>query len=222
MFLFFFTVFFTQAKAVEQQELPPLDPRYNGTHGMVLFTHNSNVYAYHLPLYEMPHNVQLLYKIDTKELPLLQLVRDAQLVTIKPELFNLQRLMRGEKMVLNADIYMGHFERDGMLVHQQKPLNFAKQLYVRELTDLDESNNVQKYDVVNIRGTERIYIHQIQQAPSFDHVIHIDIEAGCLSTFRTSSPVPNVNELQYKFINCGTMKPLYFETSDFNAKKSAL
>ena len=184
-------LFCSPVSAFEQEELPPLDPKYKGVHGMVLFAHNSNVYAYHLPLYHMPHDVQLLYKIDTKDLALLQLIRDAQLVTIKPEVFNIQRLMRGEQMVINADIYMGHFERDGMVVYQQRPLNFARQLYVRELNDLVESNNVQQYDVVKIRGTEHIYIHQIQQAPSFDHVLHIDIEAGCLAKFRTSTAVPS-------------------------------
>lgn len=210
---------FVQLTAVAEDkevELPPLDPAYVDIHGMALVTHSSSIYASHMPLYDKPHNVQLIYKIDTKSIPLIQLVRDNDLVTIKPNKFNLQRLMRGEKITINADVYMGHFERDGMLVYENMPITFAKKLYVRDFSDIKESSSRQKYDVINLKKNNRIYIHRIQKAPSYDHLIHIDIEAGCLAQFNTSSPVPKETELQYKFLNCGTMKPLYFESESFS------
>ncbi len=213
---FIFITFSALAKD-ETNELPPLDPGYVGVHGMVLVSHSSSIYASHLPLYHKPHDIQLLYKIDTKSIPLIQLVRDADLVTIKPQPFNLQRLARGEKLTLRADVYLGHFEREGNLVYENMELNFARQLYVREMKDLAESSNQQEYDVVKLTGNNRIYIHKINQAPSYDHLLHVDLEAGCLTKFRTSSPVPKETELQYKFLNCGTMKPLYYETQDFKA-----
>ena len=197
------------------EELPPLDPAYVGVHGMVLMNKASTIFAYHLPLYHKPHDVQLLYKLDVKNVALVHLVRDNDMVTIKPKPFNLQRLMRGEKIALEADIYIGHFERDGMLVYENMTLNFAKQLYMRKLDDISPSSNNQEYDVVSYRKNNKIYIHRIQQAPSFDHLIHIDVNAGCLPKFNTSSAVPKRTELQYKFLNCGTMKPFYFETEDF-------
>ncbi|MDT0602704.1 hypothetical protein [Thalassotalea castellviae] len=203
--------------AEEAAELPPLDPGYVGVHGMVLFTKSSSIYASHLPLYHKPHNVQLIYKLENKDLALLQSVRDGDLVTIKPKPFNLQRLMRGEKMVINADVYSGHFERDGMLVYESIPLTFAKLMYVRDMVDLTDSSNKQEYDVVNINKNNKLYIHRIQKAPSYDHILHIDVEAGCLGRFNTSSAVPKENELLFKFINCGTMTPLYYENQDFSA-----
>lgn len=199
----------------EIAELPPLDPAYEGIHGMVLVSHTSTIYASHLPLYHKPHNVQVIYKLETKSIPLIQLVRDNPLVTIKPEKFNIQRLMRGEKMTINADIYMGHFERDGMLVYENMPLTFAKQMYARDFSDIKPSSNKQEYDVITLKKNYRIYVHRIQEAPSYDHLIHIDLDAGCLTKFTTSSAVPKETELQYKFLNCGTMKPLYYETEDF-------
>ena len=90
--------------------------------------------------------------------------------------------------------------------------------YVRELDDIKESSNQQEYDVVDLKKNYKIYIHKIQRAPSFAHMLHIDLEAGCLTRFRTSSPVPKENELLYKFLNCGTMKPLYYENEDFDNK----
>jgi hypothetical protein len=199
----------------EVKELPPLDPAYMGIHGMALFTQGSSIYASHMPLYKKPHNVQLLYKIDNDNLAVLQMIRDGELITAKPEKFNLQSLMRGEKLTVNVDLYAGHFERDGMLVYENIPLTFDKQVYVRTFDDIKPSSKKQNYDVVSLRKNYKIYIHRIQQAPSFDHIIGIDLEAGCLTKFNTSSPVPKRSELQYKFINCGTMKPLYFETEDF-------
>ena len=212
----FFTMFSSYSVAESApEELPPLDPAYVGVHGMVLMNKASTIFAYHLPLYHKPHDVQLLYKLDVKNVALVHLVRDNDMVTIKPRPFNLQRLMRGEKIALEADIYIGHFERDGMLVYENMTLNFAKQLYVRKLDDISPSSNNQEYDVVSYRKNNKIYIHRIQQAPSFDHLIHIDVNAGCLPKFNTSSAVPKRTELQYKFLNCGTMKPFYFETEDF-------
>lgn len=197
------------------EELPPLDPAYEGIHGMVLLNKSSTIFAYHLPLYHQPHDVQLLYKLDVKNVALVQLVRDNEMVTVKPKPFNLQRLMRNERVAIEADVYLGHFERDGLLVYEGVTLNFAKQLYMRKLDDIQPSSNQQVYDVVAYSKSNRIYIHQIQQAPSYDHLIHIDVNAGCLPKFNTSSPVPIRSELQYKFLNCGSMKPLYYETQDF-------
>ncbi len=199
----------------EVKKLPPLDPAYMGVHGMVLVTQGSSIYASHLPLYNKPHNVQLLYKLDNNDLAVLKTVRDGQLITIKPKPFNLQRLMRGEQMDIQVDLYAGHFERGGMLVYENISLSFDKQMYVRTFDDIKPSSTTQEYDVVSLNQNYKIYIHRIQLAPSFDHLLAIDLEAGCLGRFNTSSPVPKETELQYKFLNCGTMKPLYFETEDF-------
>lgn len=199
----------------EEKPLRPLDPSYMGVHGMVLVSHSSTIYASHLPLYHKPHDVQLIYKLESKDLALLQTVRDGRLTTIKPQPFNLDQLIRGDKLVITADVYAGHFERGGMLVYENMTLNFSKQLYVRKLTDIAESSTQQEYDAISLSKNYKIYVHRIQQAPSYDQLIHIDVEAGCLSRFKTSSAVPTEQETQFKFINCGSMTPLYFETEDF-------
>ena len=155
----FFTMFSSYSVAESApEELPPLDPAYVGVHGMVLMNKASTIFAYHLPLYHKPHDVQLLYKLDVKNVALVHLVRDNDMVTIKPKPFNLQRLMRGEKVALEADIYIGHFERDGMLVYENMTLNFAKQLYMRKLDDISPSSKNQEYDVVSLRQNYKIYI----------------------------------------------------------------
>jgi len=216
------TVLFSSIMAfnaiAEEQAPPPLDPAYEGVHGMVLVSHSSKIYASHLPLYHKPHDYQILYKLDVKDVALVQLVRDMPMVTIKPEKFNLQRLIRGEKMALKADVYEGHFEREGTVVYEGMTLNFDKQLYVRQLKELDEPNRKQVYDVVDVSKDSKIYVHQIQKAPSYDQLLHIDQNSSCLSTIYTRDSVPDEKQTLMRFLNCGTLKPLYFETQDFKAK----
>jgi len=216
LLLVLFTIFsFCCYAKAEVKELPPLDPSFMGAHNMALVSHSSTIYATLMTTYNRPSNVQLLYKIENKDLAFLQTVRDGQLTTIKTKPFNLQRLMRGEKLVVMADLYAGHFDREGMLVYENIPITFSKKLYVRELDDIKESSTLQEYEMVSLNKSYKIYIHKIQQKPSFAHLLHIDLEAGCLMRFRTSSAVPKELELQYKFLNCGTMKPMYFETESF-------
>ncbi len=205
----------SQVSFAEEKQLPPLDPAFMGIHGMVLVTHGSTIFASKLSRYQKPHNVQLIYKLDNKDLAILQTVRDSQFITIKPKPFNLQRLMRGEKVVIQADLYDGHYNRGGMLVYENISLTFDEKLYLRSFDDIKPSSKMQEYDVVSLRKNYKLYIHRIQQAPSFDHLLGVDLVAGCLGRFNTTSPVPKETELQYKFINCGTIKPLYFETEDF-------
>ena len=216
LFATFFIILHSNSFAYgEVNELPPKERSYMGEHKMVLVSQNSTIYASVMTTYVPPSNVQLLYKIENKDLALLQTVRDGRLTTIKTESFNLQTLMQDEKMVIMADVYAGHFARDGMLVYENIPLTFAKMVYYRELDEIEDSSNQQEYDVVDLKKTYKIYIHRVQKAPSFAHLLHVDLEAGCSTRFHTSSAVPKESELLYKFSNCGTMKPLYFETIDF-------
>ena len=216
-----FLLLLTQVSLAEEvKELPPLDPAYMGVHNMALITHGSIIYATNFPTYKKPNNVQLLYKLENKNLAILQTVRNGQLITIKPKPFNLQRLMRGEKMVIQADLYTGHFQRGGMLVYENIDLVFDKKMYVRTFDDIKPSSKKQEYDVVLLKDNYRFYIHKIQEVPSFNHILGVDLTSSCLNFFRTSSPAPKETELQYKFINCGTIKPLYFETEDFQAATS--
>ncbi|MCH2056343.1 MAG: hypothetical protein MK214_06965 [Thalassotalea sp.] len=70
------------------------------------------------------------------------MVRDNPLVTIKPEKFNLQRMIRGQEFVVKTDVYIGHFEREGMLMYEGVPITLAEQLFVRQLTDLQEASRI--------------------------------------------------------------------------------
>lgn len=208
--------FYAKAKQDEAVEPPPLDPAYYAEHPMVLVNKASTIFAYYLSGYEIPHNVQLVYKLSVKDLSLIQLVRDSQLVTIKPTPFNLQRLMRGEKVQLTADVYIGDYRKEGMKVYESRQLNFETLLYVRDLNEIKDSSNKHQYEVVKYNNeTDRLFVHHLQKKPSFAQLLHIDMVASCRNSFFTSSAVPKESELLYKFINCGTITPLYFDNKSY-------
>ncbi|NNG41939.1 hypothetical protein HJP15_03110 [Pseudoalteromonas sp. NEC-BIFX-2020_002] len=211
----FMSTFTTAEEEVVKEELPPMNPAYSAEHAMVLVNHGSRIFAISLPTYKLPHDVQVVYQIDNPDVAFLSLVRDADLITIKPKPFNIQHLMRGEEITITADVYEGHYKRGGNLVYSDRAIVMSKQLYARELTDLAESSQWQEYDMITLKNSERIYIHKITQAPSFNHLIFADLTNACMQKFRTSKRVPKESELTYKFVNCGTLKPLYFDSEDF-------
>ena len=199
----------------EVKEPPPLDPKFMGTHGMVIISNDYTLYASHLPTYNVPHNAQIIYSLDVGNAALIHLVRDADLVTIKPKPFNLEHLIRGNELTITADVYMGHFERGGLLTFSDVSIKLKKQLYLRMLDAPDKSHIRQQYDSVELNGNARILVHQIQTAPSYDHLVLFYENKGCVTNIRTSSAVPNQAELYNKLRFCGPMKPLYYETQDF-------
>ncbi|MEP7703221.1 hypothetical protein [Paraglaciecola sp. 25GB23A] len=199
----------------EPAPLPPVDPKYMGEHPMVLVGNGSYVYASLLSKFTGIHQLQLIYDIDNKNLPLLNLVRDADLVTIKPKPFNLEHLLRGEKLTIEADVYMGHFERGGLLTYKNVQIVFDKQLYLRKLDEPEKSHIRHKYDSVVLNNNQRLLVHQIQTAPSYAQIILLFDDINCLTEFASSSAVPQQNEIYRKLSFCGSMRPLYYEYQDF-------
>lgn len=207
--------FATVAQEDEKAPSPPLDPDYEGTHGMVMVNNNATLYVSHLPLYNKPHDAQIIYKVSVAEPHVRYLVRDADLVTIKPEPFNLQRMMRGEVFSITADVYTGHFERGGMKTYESVTVNLNEQLYFRALKDLPPSNNTQEYDSIPLGSNKRMLVHKIQSRPSYDHLVLFHENVNCVTTLHTSSAVPRQGEILNRLTFCGSMKPLYYETRDF-------
>ncbi len=199
----------------EEQPATPLDPEYEGTQGMVLFNQGSRMYAYIMPSYAKPHNAQIIYKLETKHSPLLYLVRDAELVTLETESFNLQRLIRAQEVSVKADAYLGNFKRAGTKFYEDIEVTFTEQKYLRLLQDLAEPGIEKVYDVVELDKGARLLVHQIQLAPSFDHITLLLNPNSCFTTIRTGQLVPDENNLISKLSFCGSMKRIYFETAQF-------
>ena len=199
----------------EVKKLPPLNPKYMGVHGMKLLNKGAAVFASYMLTLEEPNNVQILYKLSINNLALLQLIKDAELVTIKTAEFNLERLIRGDEVEINADVFMGDYKKGGMKMYSDMKIMFDKKLFAKVIDKPEKSNKRQKYDVVTIRKSERILIHQIQTPPSYEHIIYLSDDVNCITDFTASSAVPNENEIHYKLTYCGSLKPLYYNSENF-------
>lgn len=97
--------------------------------------------------------MHVMYKVDVSDIPFLDLVRDAELVTVKSKPFNIQRLMRGEEVAITADVYLGDYRQGGSLVYSDKLIELSEQLFTRELTDLSPASKWQQYDMVTLKIT---------------------------------------------------------------------
>jgi hypothetical protein len=194
------------------------DGDYEGIHGMVVFTHESGLYASHMPMHMKPHDAQIIYKISPGDPFLYFLAKDADLVTIKPQQFDLRRLMEGEKLTVKADVYMGHFERGGSLQYEQMDVTFLEQKYFRMIEPLSEPSTLQVYDEVELDRGGRMLVHQIRGVPSYDHLILVYENIGCIRQFDVGLAVPKEAFLINRLSACGSMKPLYYETQDLAAK----
>ena len=120
----------------EKIELPPVDPAYNAEHPMALLNQGSSIFAINLPTYKAPHDVQVVYKIENPDVAFLELVRNADLITLKPQPFNIQHLMRGAEITITADVFDGDYKQGGSLIYSNREIVMSKKLYSRELTGL--------------------------------------------------------------------------------------
>jgi len=211
--------FITSFNALSEEEgepkLPPLNPKYMGIHGMKLLNKGSSVFASYMFKLKEPYNVQILYKLSISNIALLRLIKDAEFVTIKTEEFNLERLIRGDEMEINADVYMGHYKKGGMKTYSDLKITFKKQLFAKVIDKPKNSNKRQEYHVVPLRNNERILIHKIQTLPTYEHLIYLSDDVNCITDFTSSSAVPTQNEIHYKLTYCGALKPLYYNSEDF-------
>ena len=200
----------SHAFAEEAPPPPPLDPIYQGKHRMVLMNSESDLFASFIPQFKKPWNHQLIYLVDAKGPNLFFLVRDADRVSIETESFNLQTLFREGSIETKVNAYLGDINENSTPVYTDIPVNFTKQIYYRELVDLEPSGLRQTYDVVDINRQDRLMIHRIKNAPTFDHIVLAEEAKTCVNQFFASQAVPAENELLMKLLFCGSLKPMYY------------
>lgn len=207
-------LFIAQVQA-EDEAPPPLDPEFVDSHGMVLMSSESDLYASFLPALSGTKQQQLIYLLDAKGPEVFFLTRDADRVTIKTESFNLQRLMRGESVEVAVDVYLGDYDNGGSLMFPEVPVNFVEQIYYRPLENLEPSGLRHTYDQVELGGDNRMFVHRIKSKPSFDHILLVEEARNCVTQIFTAEAVPSEQALLMKLLFCGSIKPWYYNAEAF-------
>ena len=186
---------------------------YTGSHGMVLFAANDSLLVSHLPLYRPPHDYQLVYEVtlpaDTQDMVLTALQQN-KLLTLLPADFDLRRLINASTFTVSADIYQGHFERGGERWLSGIALTFSRQLYQRQLPDVDKPADNGSYAAFSHHG-QMFLLHQIGSAPGYDHILKISALPPVLQ-FSQNTPEQVLGLIQQQGIK---VQQLYLETQDF-------
>lgn len=152
-----------------------LAQNHPSVHGMVLFG-SEKIYLSHLPLFHAPHDYQVLLEIDlptsAKASYRAQLRRNPNgLFTIAPEKFVLEELV-GSRREFSADLYVGHFERDGRIFQSAVRVEVKNVLHFRKLNPNDPRPEHPRFHWLKASGEEFI-VHWITGRPSFEQILRV-------------------------------------------------
>ena len=154
----------------------------HGRHGMVLFE-NSGQLASHMPLYQAPHNFQIILALQwpASILESIQQQKAAdQLITLLPNAFDLTRLSPNSSQALQHiqfDIYLGHFERGGTLLHRQVQTTIQQVLHYAPLpqisvnSSLSDAKEIQQRAFTPIQWEgQQFLLESIRSRPAEDRI----------------------------------------------------
>lgn len=185
-----------------------------GSHGMALFGDRDGLYASHLPLFRAPHEHQVVLKVRLAD-PALDRALRAQLHgktalwTIEPERFELSRLdpqSAAPLRAFSADVFTGHFERDGQRVHAKAQLVVEQVLVYRRLDPALHSRKEARYLPVG-----SFLVKEIDSRPDYDHIVALSAPApGVVTVAKAGLDNP---EAALKSV-APVRGTVYFETGD--------
>ncbi|WP_363797148.1 MBL fold metallo-hydrolase [Lysobacter firmicutimachus] len=150
------------------------------THGM-LVAGVDTVYLSHLPMLHSPHDYQLIFEAELPAQALASYRDDAgrhpqDYYTLAPsERWALVQTIKPEAR-FRADLYRGHFERDGT------PIAREVEVTVRRIVHFRRFEPGRRPDpgawIAFGRGRERFLAHRIEGAPDMDQIVRIDGDAA--------------------------------------------
>ena len=187
--------------------MPPHDHNHHdlGTHGMLLFG-DRTLYLSHLPMFDEPHNFQVLLEItyaNGDEAPAEQYRRDRQssgeqLYTLVPEKFHLSDLVSSgfpeppKRDSFRGTVFRGHFERGGEAITGEIEVKVSNVTYFQQLDPEAAHRADSKLTYLCFGEPGDLFAaHQIDARPDFDHVLGIALpgEGSADMGFENGTPV---------------------------------
>jgi hypothetical protein len=161
------------------------EPSRLGTHGMVLFGDEDALYAYHLPMFHPPHDVQVLLQLSIADARMSaqvqsQLSQKIMLWTLVPTQFDLSGLQPSAKNPLRtfyADVVQGHFERGGVTKFSHVLFSVKRTLIFRTLDAQALAMSHVDYQWVG-HGSRIFLVKRLMSRPDFDHIIALKLDAA--------------------------------------------
>jgi hypothetical protein len=161
-----------------------------GVHGMLLFGEEP-LYLSHLPMFDSPHNFQVILQVgfDDAVSELLRADREADgdgMHTFEPVEFHITELApNGDhpaRSSIEGTIYHGHFERGGQPIARSVVAEVENVVYFNEL-DVDAGHTADRdltYLCFGPAGGFHL-AHQITASPDFDQVLAAQLVPGTVT-----------------------------------------
>jgi len=168
----------------KQDEQPTM-----GLHGMLLFGEQA-LYLSHLPMFERPHNFQVLLEVgfDDAVLEALRADREAggELHTFEPEKFPISELddRNGApaRTSIAGTVFHGHFERGGKPIIRDVTAQVRNVVYFSELDIQATHNSDRDLHYLCFGRAGQLYLaHQITASPDFDQVLTARVVPGTVT-----------------------------------------
>jgi hypothetical protein len=151
-----------------------------GVHGMVLFgTGGDHLYLSHIPLYDNPHNIQVIVEVEITAgvLPAQQLFATKNFTFRPSAAFSLHNLAHGFLNQVGGTIYMGNFESGGTPAFRNVKFAVKKVIFERDMKSTTPRNLSLDYIAVG-SPAQPFLVHLIDAPPSFDHVAQVTLPAN--------------------------------------------
>lgn len=168
---------------------------------MVLFGGPEGLHASHMAMFHPPHDVQVVLRVhaaDARADDWLRstLAKDPLHWSLAPQPFDLNRLAHGQAdrlHELSADIYRGHFERDGTRQASQVRFGIEQVVLFQPLPPAAGGTSQREFVWVGC-GTEHYVIRRIDRRPDVDLIARFETSGAVKASGRLPWPGPSVSE----------------------------
>jgi hypothetical protein len=164
------------APDTETKEASQTTPGRKGSHGMVVAGTPSAAFLSHIPMFEQPHDVQLLMAgsfapIGAASIPA---SFSEEPFTFLPDKFSLDELRLGKITEIAGTLFAGNFEQDGRPLPGRVRFTVARLLHQHILDSAQVQNGLTYF----VFGTpaQTFAAHRIAGSPGFDEILRVRIE----------------------------------------------
>lgn len=157
----------------------------------MLIMGTDKVYAEHLPMFHTPHDYQIILELELSKSDLNayrkdRMIHQGELVyTIEPETFVLPEMVNDTK-VFKANVYRGHFERDGVRFLDTIKVKIKKVIYHKQFDKNQERPERLQYILFG-NNKEYFLSHLISKKPDFNEILAVNLSAA-KNSYRISQP----------------------------------
>jgi len=160
-----------------------------GVHGMLLFGEEA-LYLSHLPMFDKPHNFQVLLEVgfDDAVLAAIRADREAggELYTFEPEKFPISELddTNGApaRTSIAGTVFHGHFERGGKPIISHVTAQVRNVVYFNELDIQAAHDPGRDLNYLCFGRAGQLHLaHQITARPDFDQVLTVRLVPGTVT-----------------------------------------